>query len=129
MPKRILVVEDEESLAFLIEENLAELGPDHVIEVCGSGTEALARMTTQTFNLVISDLRMPGIDGLALLSEIRRLYPDTHLILMTACNDHQIEVIARQLQVCRYIAKPFRVEELIAAAQNALSEGAAATDP
>jgi CheY-like chemotaxis protein len=122
MPKRILIVEDEESLAFLIEENLAELGPDYTTEVCGSGAEALARMRKQPFDLVISDLRMPGMDGLTLLSEIRRLYPHTRLVLMTAYGDSRAEARARQLEVSRYITKPFHIEELIGAARDALGE-------
>ena len=125
MPKHILIVEDEESLAFLIEENLTELGPDHTIEICGSGVEALARMRKRPFDLVISDLRMPGMDGLTLLSEIRCLYPDTRLILMTAYGDSRAEAGARQLGVFRYITKPFHIEDLIAATRAALSNCAA----
>ena len=124
MPKRILLVEDEEGLALLMGDSLTELGPDYTIEVCRSGAEALARMASRKFNLVISDLRMPGIDGLALLSEVRRLYPDTRLILMTASSDRQVRAMARQLQVHQCIIKPFRVEELLAAVRKAIGDEA-----
>jgi two-component system response regulator (stage 0 sporulation protein F) len=121
MPKHILIVEDEESLAFLIQENLAELGPDYTIEVCGSGIEALAKVGKQPFDLVISDLCMPAMDGLTLLSEIHCLYPDTHLMLMTAYGDSQVETKAKNLKVSRYITKPFHIEELIATVRDTLS--------
>jgi len=120
MDKRILVVDDEESVVFFLGENLAELGPGYEVETARSGEEALAKIARQPFDLVITDLRMPGVDGLELLKTLHATQPDTRLILMTAYGSDRVEAEARRLAVYRYITKPFRIEDLVDAARQAL---------
>lgn len=120
MSKRILVVDDEESVVFFLGESLAELGPGYMVETARSGEEALARIAHQPFDLVITDLRMPGVDGLELLQTLHATQPDTRLILMTAYGSDRVEAEARRLKVYRYITKPFKIEDLVDAARQAL---------
>ncbi len=122
MSKRILVVDDEESVVFLLSEHLARLGKEYKVEIACSGEEALALMAAQPFDLLITDLRMPGVDGLELLEQVRVRYPETRLILMTAYGSDEVEAEARRLEVYRYITKPFEVKELLKVARQALSK-------
>ncbi len=122
MSKRILIVDDDESVVFFLGEHLAQLGKEYKVETACSGEEALALMAEQPFDLLITDLRMPGVDGLELLEQVRAHYPKTRLILMTAYGSARVEAEARRLEVYRYITKPFEVEELIEVARQALSK-------
>jgi len=122
MDKRILIVDDEESVVFFLGENLAELGPGYTVETARSGEEALTKIAQQPFDLVITDLRMPGVDGLELLESIRATDPKTRLILMTAYGSDRVEAEARRLKVYRYITKPFKIEDLVDAARQALGD-------
>jgi len=122
MGKRILIVDDEESVVFFLGENLAELGPGYHVETARSGEEALTKIAQQPFDLVITDLRMPGVDGLELLESIRATDPKTRLILMTAYGSDRVEAEARRLKVYRYITKPFKIEDLVDAARQALGD-------
>ncbi len=119
MTRRILVVDDEANVAFFIREGLAELGAGYEIETASSGEEALRKMAESPFDMVIADLRMPGMNGLELLYRTQRRYPGTHLILMTAYGNEKVRDASRRLQVYRYITKPFRMEELINAVRAA----------
>jgi CheY-like chemotaxis protein len=120
--KRILIVDDDESVVFFLGENLAQMGKGYEVEIAYSGEEALARMAKQPFDLLITDLRMPGVDGLELLEQVRARYPDTRLILMTAYGSDKVEAEAHRLEVYRYITKPFEVEELVGVVRQALSK-------
>jgi CheY-like chemotaxis protein len=113
MTWRILVVDDDESVAFFTRESLLELGTAYHVEMASSGEEAWRKIRARPYDIVIADLRMQGMDGLELLSRTRRGYPRTQLVLMTAYGNDGVRAAARQLQVCRCIAKPFQMEELI----------------
>jgi DNA-binding response OmpR family regulator len=120
MKKRILIVDDEPSLAFLLAENLVDLGPDYEIETCCSGAEALALNQADPFDLVITDWMMPGINGLQLMRVLTQKQPETKLILMTAYGNEAIAIKAQDLGVTSYISKPFRMEEMLATVQAVL---------
>jgi CheY-like chemotaxis protein len=122
MSKRVLIVDDEESLTYFLGENLAGLSLGYEVETARSGKEALAKISQQPFDLVITDFLMPDLDGLELIEQVRVRHPQTHLILMTAYGNDQVEAEARRLEVYRYITKPFQVEELVTAVRQALGE-------
>jgi CheY-like chemotaxis protein len=119
--KRVLVVDDEEKVVFFLRESLEELGHDFTISAAKSADEALEKIEQQPYDLVISDLRMPGTDGLDLLREIKERSPDTRLVLMTAYGSDKVEADAQSLQVFEYITKPFHVSDLIDIARDALA--------
>ncbi|NIN63644.1 MAG: response regulator [Anaerolineae bacterium] len=119
--RRVLVVDDEEKVVFFLRESLEELGKNFTVRTAKSAEEALEKIDDQPYDLVISDLRMPGIDGLDLLRKIREKNPDTRLILMTAYGSDDVEADARSLDVFDYITKPFHVSDLVQVARDALA--------
>ena len=122
MSKRILIVDDDKGVAFFLREHLLEAQAGYQVETADSSEEALEIMAQRPFDLVITDLRMPGMDGLELMEEIRQISPRTRLILMTAYGNERIERTAYQLGACQYITKPFRVQDLIERVDKALAE-------
>ncbi|MDX2494623.1 MAG: response regulator, partial [Desulfuromusa sp.] len=82
--KRVLVVDDEEDMLWMLQRNLNKGMQDVEILAAKSGEEALAVLSDQKVNLVITDINMPGISGLDLLVEINNKFPNTGVIIMTA---------------------------------------------
>jgi DNA-binding NtrC family response regulator len=121
MKKRILVVDDEPNLAFLLAENLLDLGPDYEIEVSHSGAEALTLNKENPFDLVITDLMMPEMNGLTLSKYLLEQQPEIKLILITAYGNEEIALKAKDIGICSYITKPFEMEDMLTAAQTALA--------
>ena len=105
---RILVVDDEARGADLLRRELADRG--HAVEALTSSQAALARLAEASFDLVLTDLRMPPPDGLALLAEIKRRWPATEVILMTAHGDETTAVQAMRAGAADYLKKDPRVE-------------------
>jgi CheY-like chemotaxis protein len=120
--KRVLIVDDEEKVVFFLRESLEELGRDFTIGTAGSAEEALEKIESHPYDLVISDLRMPGIDGLQLLERVKQRYPQTRFILMTAYGSDEVEAKAHSLEVYDYIAKPFHVSDLLTVTRHALAD-------
>jgi two-component system response regulator AtoC len=120
MKKRILIVDDEPNLAFLLAENLVDLGPNYEIEVCNSSADALALNKANPFDLVITDLMMPDINGLALTKYLTQQQPEIKLILITAYGNEDIAMKAKKLGISSYITKPFAMEDMLIAVQLAL---------
>ncbi|NIV30442.1 MAG: response regulator [Anaerolineae bacterium] len=121
MSKRILIVDDHEDIGFLLKQHLARAVNRYEVETARSGEEALAALATQAFDLVITDLQMPGMDGLALIQQVRKRYSGTSLILMTCHGDRGIKAAALRLGACGQLTKPFCGSELLAMVQMAFS--------
>jgi DNA-binding NtrC family response regulator len=121
MTKYILVVDDEESGAFFLGENLAELGPAYTVDVAHSGEDALRKFDETTWDLVITDFRLTGISGLDLIEALQASHPETRAILITAYGNTAIAERAERLGVFRYLTKPFAVDQLLSAVQAALA--------
>jgi len=120
--KRILIVDDEERVAYSLRASLEQPFQGYQVDTADSGPEALRLLSSQPFDLVVTDLKMTGMDGLELMAEVRRAYPHTRLILMTAYGSDSVEEAAYRLGACRYINKPFSIEEFRAAVSLALTE-------
>jgi two-component system response regulator AtoC len=118
--KTVLVVDNEETLAYFLGESLAELGPDCLVETARSGEEALDRLAVHPFDLVVTDLHLPGISGLELIRRMRQFYPQTPVILITGSGNGRLQAEAHRLEVREYITKPFPIEYFMRAAQGAL---------
>ncbi len=121
-PKRILVVDDEESMRFFVRRGLARCGYDVVAVESGErGLEAWREASG--FDAVVLDLRMPGMDGHQLLSGIRELDPDARAVVMTAYGTVENAVEAMRRGARDFVTKPFEIEELQLALERVL-EGA-----
>ncbi len=121
MKKRVLVAEDDANVAFLIKDGLTDLGANFEIETVSSGEEALIRIGEGTWDLVVTDYRMNGISGLELIKAIKAKVPATLTILMTGYGSDEIEQAAQQLQVYRYLTKPFPLTQLKQVIEEALA--------
>jgi len=115
----VLLVDDEESILNSLRRLLRSQAFDVVL--AGSGAQALAIMAAQPIDLIMSDARMPGMDGAQLLAEVHRLYPATSRILLTGYADVPTIIKAiNEGQIHRYIAKPWNDDELKLILQQAL---------
>jgi two-component system response regulator HydG len=119
-PFRILVVDDNPEMARTLADGLADHGYEAI--AVSSGTEAIARLELGGVDAVVTDLRMPSVDGLAVLDASRRLDPGRPVIIMTAFSaiDSAVESIRRGAQ--HYLTKPFKQDELIIFLERALDE-------
>ncbi|NDJ62513.1 MAG: response regulator [Chloroflexi bacterium] len=122
MSKHILIIDDDVRVLRYLQQGLMGLGDGYAITAVNSPEEALTHIEGHKPDLVISDLRMPGIDGLQLLQQIHERYNDTRLVLMTAYGTDEVQEAARKLGIYRFITKPFRNENLINIARSALSD-------
>ncbi|HLY72920.1 MAG TPA: sigma-54 dependent transcriptional regulator [Planctomycetota bacterium] len=115
---RILIIDDEAILRDAASEALRRKG--HAIEAFDSGRPALEAFSQSAFDLVISDLRMPGMDGVAVLEESKRLAPDVPFIIVTAFGTVETAVGAMKKGAYDFIIKPYKLEELEALVARAL---------
>ena len=106
---RVLVVDDDIGIRTHLATYVRDLG--HEVEVAKDAFEALAAMAGHPFDVVISDVRMAGMDGLSLLREIRLRHPETGVILMTAYATVPDAVEAMRRGAYDYLVKPFSLEQ------------------
>jgi len=118
----ILVVDDDAEMRELVFDVLKDRG--HQISTAGSGQEALKLLAEQDFAVVLTDLRMKGMLGTELLLEIKRLYPDIGVILMTAFGSVETAVEAMKRGASDYLTKPVKTEEIIRVVERAVRESA-----
>src|SRR6516164_8185099 len=110
-PKTILVVDDDESLRRVTQLQLEEAG--YPVLAASNGTEALVLIEEASPALVITDLKMPGLSGLELLSKIRSSRPEITVVMITAFGTVQTAVEAMKAGAYDYITKPIDYEELV----------------
>ncbi|TLM60384.1 MAG: response regulator [Deltaproteobacteria bacterium] len=108
--KRILVVDDEENTRLGLSKLLSHEG--FVVDLAANGTEALDLLRRQRVNLVISDINMPDMNGIAFLREISRRFPSTNVIMITAYGGVESYLEAMNLGAFEYLHKPVRLDEL-----------------
>ena len=118
LTSKILIVDDEAPIRALLGEHLQNVG--HQVELAGSGGLALELLASAEFDLVLTDVRMPGMNGLELLAEIIRTRPGVGVLMLTACEDLTLAVNAMRIGALDYILKPFRLAEITASVQEAL---------
>jgi excisionase family DNA binding protein len=117
---RILVVDDEASIRDLLAKTLALAEYD--VDTAPDGRSALERLRLYPYDLLIADLKMPGIDGLSVIREAKRLKADLPVIIITGYSTETAAIEAVNLGVSGYLTKPFRVPQVLAAAAKAIGE-------
>jgi DNA-binding NtrC family response regulator len=118
--KRILVVDDDERVLFVFRGALVRLGSDYEIVTAQNGCEALERAREASFDLVITDLRMPDMDGIALTEAIRAMDSGVVVIWVTAYGCHKLKADAARLAVYGCLDKPVEINEIRETARKAL---------
>jgi CheY-like chemotaxis protein len=111
-PKRILVVDDEATLVFFLKQDLQEAQEACTVDIASSGEDALTKLTYNRYDLLITDLNMPGISGFTLVEVARSLYPTIKVILMTAFGSREVQDEVKNLDVDGYLTKPFPTAKL-----------------
>jgi excisionase family DNA binding protein len=117
---RVLVVDDEASIRDLLAKTLALAEYD--VDLAPDGRTALERLRIIPYDLLITDLKMPGVDGLTVIREARRLKTDLPVIIITGYSTEASAIDALNLGVSGYLTKPFRVPMVLAKAAKALGE-------
>ncbi|HTH02274.1 MAG TPA: response regulator [Vicinamibacterales bacterium] len=117
---RVLVVDDEATIRDLLSKTLALAEYD--VDLAPDGRTALERLRMIPYDLLITDLKMPGVDGLAVIREARRLKADIPVIIITGFSTEASAIEAVNLGVSGYLTKPFRVPRVLAVAAKALGE-------
>jgi DNA-binding NtrC family response regulator len=115
----ILVVDDEEVIRHGIKRVLE--GEQFEVETCGSGYKAIERLQEKEYGLIITDLKMPGMDGIEVLKAVKALQPDIPVILITGYASIDSAVEAMKNGASEYISKPFTPDILLGKVQSALS--------
>jgi excisionase family DNA binding protein len=117
---RVLVVDDEASIRDLLQKTLALAEYD--VDVAQDGKSALERIRMNAYDLLIADLKMPGVDGLSVIREAKRFKSGLPVIIITGFSTESSAIEAVNLGVAGYLTKPFRVPQVLAAAAKALGE-------
>ena len=112
MRKRILVIEDEDDIAELIRLHLDDLG--FVVAIAHDGNAGLRKASMETWDLVVLDLRLPGIDGLEICRRLRQDSSSVPILMLTSKSSELDRVVGLEVGADDYVTKPFSVLELIA---------------
>ena len=118
--ERILAVDDEENLLHFLSKLLR--GEGYRVEVARTGEEALEEVRRSEFDLAILDLRLPDMDGMAVLRALREATPEANVVMMTAFGSIESAVEAMKAGAYDYIVKPLRAEEILKAVEKALEQ-------
>ena len=110
-PMRILLVEDEQTIAVTLRDDLEGVG--YEVEHCADGKQAIAVLQRTSFDVVITDVRLPGADGMQVLQAAKQARPDTEVLIMTAYATVEHAVEAMRLGADDYIQKPFLNEHVL----------------
>jgi DNA-binding response OmpR family regulator len=110
--KKVLIVDDEETLTWSMARSLSRDKDKYEVIIANNGKEALNLLTKSKVDLVISDIRMPDINGLDLLVKIRKEYPQTKVIIMTAYGSSDVHKEANRRGSLYYVEKPFEISDI-----------------
>ncbi len=108
--KKVLIVDDEEDVRLFLADFISER--DFVVDTAASGEQALERFDRQPYDIVLLDIMMTGMDGLECLEKLKKEYPDTTVIMITALKDETRMARAKKLGAADYIVKPFSLNYL-----------------
>jgi len=111
IPRRILIVDDEESFRHMLSVILIKEG--YEVETSSNGEEGLQRAAASPFDQILCDIRMPRMDGLGFLQEIKKTGTEATIIVMSAYGTVDIAIEAMKLGAYDYISKPFKPDEII----------------
>ena len=118
--KDILVVDDEPIIRDILVRKLTSSGYRPV--AVENAFEALDKMQENPFPVILSDIMMPGIDGIELIKKVRILYPDTAVVMITAVSNANAAIEALKQGASDYLIKPFNLEEIVISIRNALEK-------
>ncbi len=110
--KRVLIVDDEETLTWSMAKSLSKDKDKYEVIIANNGKEAINLLKKNKIDLVITDIRMPDINGLDLLVKIRKEYPEIKVIIMTAYGSSDVQKEANRRGSIYYVEKPFEISDI-----------------
>jgi DNA-binding response OmpR family regulator len=125
MPKQVLIVDDEETLTWSLAKSLAHDRETYEVTTVNDGETALSVIDQQPFDVVVLDIRLPGMNGLDVLMKIKEHKPSTKVIIMTAYGSTDVREKAKARGSLYYIEKPFEIEQMRNLILKALKEDSA----
>src|SRR5438045_679228 len=117
---QVLIVDDDAALLLALPEALRLRLSEVKVHTCDSAPAALSRIAATDYDAIVSDIKMPGMDGLALLAEIRALRPDTPTLLITGHGEHDLAVQALRGGAYDFIQKPIDRDYFVASLKRAI---------
>jgi len=126
--RQILFVDDESNVLAAIRRSMRSMRDAWELSFAQSGHEALGMMRAKTFHVIITDIRMPGMNGVDLLTEVKRLYPDVVRIILSGHTDEALAIKSTEL-VHQFLAKPCEPEVLRSAIERSCSARNKLNDP
>ena len=123
---RILAIDDEEHIRRLIRNEFSLEGFD--VSTAGSGEEGVGLLESDAFDLVLLDIKLPKMDGIETLGTIKKISPDTEVIMITGFGDIKSAVDCMKLGARDYVTKPFKLDELLALSTQAVKKRRAKKD-
>ena len=124
-PPTALIVDDEKPIRYILAQCLKKMGYGCVD--AGSGQAALEQLATQKFQLVMLDVKMPGINGFEVMKRIRASYPDTCVVMLSALGNPDVAAQAiTSMGADAFISKPLRLDELRTTIRRAIHQRATA---
>ena len=112
MVKKILIVDDDQEMLLALQSGFGKYQDSFSVQIAKDGVEAVERLKQEAISLVVTDLKMPRMDGFALLQHIMQHYPDIPVIVITGYSTPKMEKMARRGGAVGYIAKPFMLDNL-----------------
>ena len=110
--RKVLIVDDEETLTWSMAKSLSKDKDKFEVIIANNGSEAINLLRRNEIDIVISDIRMPDINGLDLLVKIRKEYPQTRVIIMTAYGSSDVQKEANRRGSLFYVEKPFEISDI-----------------
>lgn len=118
--RNILLVDDEEALVWSLSQRITKLRPDYLVETVGDGHTALDRIVARPVDLLVTDIRMPGMSGLELIMTARRAQPGLPVVVMTAYSTPDVKQEIQIRGSIDYLEKPFEFDRFLAVVDDAL---------
>ncbi len=112
MIKTVLLVDDDQEMLLALKGGFTRYRDSFGIQLAADGLQAVEKLKQSVISLVVTDLKMPGMDGFELLAHIMEHYPDIPVIIITGYSTPEMERLAREGGAVGYIAKPFLIENL-----------------
>jgi CheY-like chemotaxis protein len=106
----VLIVDDEDGVLSVLKNSLRKLGEQYRVSTAAGGEAAMDMLIQRKYDLVVTDYKMAGMNGLELLEKVHAIHPETRVILMTAYGSAAVESEASRLQAYKYLAKPLEIE-------------------
>jgi len=117
---RVMIIDDERIVGDMAKMSLEQDG--YLVETFLNGESALARLNQERFDVVVTDLKMKGIDGMQVLKAVKALHPETPVIMITAFANLDTAIAALRGEVHDFFPKPVKIKELKASIGRALSK-------